>query len=106
MLKTGRGPQPPRPWLGLYAQDHQGKLRVGGLAPGGPAEQAGLRVGDTVTAVAGRRVEALAEFYRAVWGLGRPGIEVPLTLARRGKTVSATLRSADRNDFFRKPNLQ
>ena len=106
MLKTGRGALPSHPWLGLYAQDHQGELRVGGLAPGGPAEQAGLRAGDTLLAVGEQRVEGLAAFYRAVWGLGAPGVEVRLALMRRGKAIEATLKSADRADFFRKPSLQ
>lgn len=106
MLKTGRGALPSHPWLGLYAQDHQGELRVGGLAPGGPAEQAGLRTGDTLIAVGEQRVEGLAAFYRAVWALGAPGVEVRLALMRRGKAIEATLKSADRADFFRKPSLQ
>jgi S1-C subfamily serine protease len=106
MLKTGRGPQPPNPWLGMYTQEHNAQLRVGALAPGGPAAQAGLRVGDTVLAVGEERVHELAPFYRAVWRLGPPGTGVPLTLARRGAEIRATIRSADRNDFLAKPSLQ
>ena len=71
-----------------------------------PAAKAGLRAGDTLLAVGEQQVESLAAFYRAVWGLGAPGVEVRLALMRRGKAIEATLKSADRADFFRKPRLQ
>ena len=34
MLKTGSGPHPPRPWLGMRTQDPGGKLIVDRLSPG------------------------------------------------------------------------
>ena len=106
MLKTGRGPHPPRPWMGIYAQEHMGKLVIGGLASGGPAEQAGVRVGDRVLGVGKLRANGLAELFRAVWRLGAPGVDVPLTLARTGDVIRITVKSADRSDFLKKPNLQ
>ena len=106
MLKTGRSSHPARPWMGLYAQEKKGRLVVGQLAEEGPAERADIRVGDVVLGVGAERAEGLADFYRAVWKRGPPGIEVPLTLSRGGKVLHLTLRSADRNDFFKKPSLQ
>jgi S1-C subfamily serine protease len=105
MLQTGRGPQPPRPWLGMSTQDPDGKLVVSRLAQGGPAQRAGVQVGDMVLGVGALRVRGLAEFFRAVWRLGAAGIDVPLTLARDGDVLRITLKSADRNDFLKKPNL-
>ena len=64
MLKTGRSPHPPHPWLGIYTQVHEGNLVIGGLAPGGPADQAGLRVGDLVIAVGESRARGLAAICR------------------------------------------
>lgn len=105
MLTTGRSPHPPRPWLGMSTQDVGGKLVVARLSPGGPASRAGVRVGDVVLGVGGSNVHGLAEFFRAVWRLGKAGVEVPLTLSRGGDVLHITVKSADRNDFLRKPKL-
>ncbi len=41
LVTLGRSPRPPRPWLGLYIVEHEGKLVVAGLAGRGPAHAAG-----------------------------------------------------------------
>lgn len=105
MLSMGRPNRPPRPWLGMYTTEGNGQLIVGGLAPGGPAERSGVRMGDLVLEVAGRRVANLADLFRNVWDLGAAGTEIPLTVAREGSVVKLRLRSADRNDFLKKPQL-
>src|SRR5450759_3242109 len=73
--------------------------------PGCPAERAGVKAGDLVLGVAGERTVSLADFLRKVWRLGGPGVEVPLMLAREGDVLRLNLRSADRNDFLKKPRL-
>jgi S1-C subfamily serine protease len=105
LLAHGRAARPPRPWLGMYTQEDEGRLIVGGLAPGSPAERAGVQAGDLVLGVAGERTTSLADFLRRVWRLGGPGVEVPLMLARQGDVLRLNLRSADRNDFLKKPRL-
>ena len=105
MLKTGCSPKPPNPWLGMSTQEVEGKLVVGKVTPNGPAQRGGVHAGDMVVSVGTTRVTALAEFFRAVWRLGPPGVEVPLTIARAGDVLRLTLKSADRNDFLKKPNL-
>ncbi|MBV8032546.1 MAG: serine protease [Betaproteobacteria bacterium] len=105
MLKTGRAPGRPHPWLGMYTTDAADKLVVAGIAPGGPADRAGVKVGDLVIAVAGEKPEGLADLWRKVWALGGPGADVPLKLVRKDKVAERTLRAADRNDFLRKPHL-
>jgi S1-C subfamily serine protease len=105
MLQTGRSPHPPHPWLGMSPQDSEDTLLVSKLSPGGPAHRAGVKVGDTVLGVGALRVSGLAEFFRTVWRLGAAGVEVPLTLARDGDVLRITVKSADRNDFLKKPNL-
>jgi S1-C subfamily serine protease len=75
------------------------------LAPGGPAEQAGVQQGDVLKAVAGSRVSGLADLFRKVWNLGPAGVEIPLSLSRGGHAMEVRLRSADRNDFLKKPSL-
>jgi S1-C subfamily serine protease len=64
-----------------------------------------VRPTDIVVSVGAKRVSGLAEFFRAVWRLGQPGVDVPLTLARGGDVLRMTIKSADRNDFLKKPNL-
>ena len=105
MLTTGRSPHPPRPWLGMSTQDPEGKLVVARLSPGGPATRAGIKVGDQVLGVGSTRVHSLAELFRAVWGLGPAGVDVPLMLSRSGDVLHVVVKSADRNDFLRKPKL-
>jgi S1-C subfamily serine protease len=105
MLTMGRPARPARPWLGMYTTELRGQLVVGGLAEGGPAQRAGVRMKDMVLEVAGERVTGLADLFRRVWRLGSAGVEVPLTLARDGELLRVRLRSADRGDFLKKPLL-
>ena len=105
MTSLGRPSRAPRPWLGLYATELEGNLVVGGLAPGGPAERAGIRLGDVLAEVSSERVSGLANFFRKVWSLGPAGTTIPLTVSRQGALSRLELRSADRNDFLKKPRL-
>jgi S1-C subfamily serine protease len=105
MASVGRASRPPRPWMGLYATELEGHLVVGGLAPGGPAEQAGVKLGDLLIDVSGERVKGLPAFFRKVWSLGPAGTMIPLTISRQGSLTRLHLRSADRNDFLKKPQL-
>jgi S1-C subfamily serine protease len=106
MLKHGARASPPRPWLGMYTAEAEQRLVVSGIARGGPAETAGLRLGDIVVEVAGERVSGLADMFRKVWRRGAAGIDVPLTIARDSELTQINLRSADRSDFLKKPQLQ
>jgi S1-C subfamily serine protease len=89
----------------MYTTEMGPKLVVAGLAAGGPADRAGVKLGDVVVAVAGERPQGLADLFRRVWALGPARAEVPLTLARSGKRMDLALASVDRNDFLKKPQL-
>ena len=106
LVQTGRSSEPPRPWLGMYTADRDGRLVVNGLANGGPAERAGVQVGDLVIAVGSERVASFADLFREMWRQGPAGVEIPLTLARGGAPVYIRVRSGDRSDFLKKPSLQ
>src|SRR5947208_15880924 len=67
MVKTGRAPRPSHPWLGMYTTEAGKKLVVAGLAPGGPAERVGMKIGDVVVEVANGRPASLAELWRRAW---------------------------------------
>ena len=105
LLQLGRAARPPRAWLGIYAAEMDGHLVIGGLAPGGPAERAGVKLGDLVLEVGGERVAGLAAMFRRIWSAGPAGSEVTLTFSRRGTSSRIPIRSADRNDFLKKPRL-
>jgi len=105
MVKTGRASRAPRPWLGMYTTEAGERLVIAGLAPGGPAERAGARVGDAVLEVAGDKPKSLADLWRKIWDLGPSGAVVPLKLARNGKISEVRIVSADRGDFLKKPHL-
>jgi S1-C subfamily serine protease len=105
LLSSGAAARPPRAWLGLYIAEMEGRLVVGGLAPNGPAEKAGLQLGDLVLDVAGEPVNGLAALFRRIWSCGPAGCEVPLAISRRGATSTFRIRSANRNDFLKKPRL-
>ncbi len=106
LLKFGRVNQPARPWLGMYTTEAEGALQVAGLAEGGPADGAGLRVGDTVLRVAGAPAAGLADLFRRIWSLGPAGTVIPLTIERKGEELELSVSSADRNDFLKTPALQ
>jgi len=105
MVKTGRASRPSRPWLGMYTTDAGERLVVAGLAPGGPAERSGAKVGDAVLEVAGQKPRSLADLWRKVWDLGPSGAVVPLKVLRNGKPAEVRIASANRNDFLKKPHL-
>lgn len=106
LLTRGRVNKPSRPWLGLFAREDEGdRVVLVGLAGDGPARKAGLRADDVVHAVAGEAVTSLASFYRAIWGLGEAGVDVPLTVEREGDRFDLSITSADRDRFLRPSRL-
>jgi S1-C subfamily serine protease len=106
VMKIGRSSRPPHPWLGMYTTEISDHVVVHGLAKNAPADDAGVRLGDIVADVGGEKVTGLADLYRKIWRRGAPGTSIPLTLLRDGSVVRAQVRSADRNDYLRKPQLQ
>jgi S1-C subfamily serine protease len=105
LMKFGRPNRPPRPWLGLYATEVEGKIVVVGLATRGPAQAADIRTGDIILAVAGREVSELATLFRKVWSLGNAGVDVPLLVYRDGRTFDVTVNSSDRTRFLKGPSV-
>src|ERR1700761_181495 len=103
MLTFGRPARAARPWLGLNATPLQGSLVVRGLTQGGPAQRAGVRLGDVLLEGAGEPVSDLAELFRKVWRVGPAGSEIAMTLARGRSTSEVRVTSADREDFLKKP---
>ena len=51
-------------------------------------------------------VGGLADFYRKVWTIGEAGAEVPMRVVRDGRETWFRIKSADRNSYLKKPDLQ
>lgn len=66
-------------------------VAIGAVIRGSPADRAGLRGGDLVTAIDGQPVESTQEFIAAISGRG-PGAWVDLELWRRGSERRVTVR--------------
>ena len=96
LLAMGRRDSPGNPRVGMSTQEHGGHLIVRSVADDGPAETAGVRPGDVVLGVGGVEVDSLAEFYRGMWGLGAPGVRVPLRIMRGQQVMELTVPSTDR----------
>lgn len=105
MLKLGKPARPSHPWLGMYTTEAGSKLVVAGIAPGGPADRAGVKVGDIVVEVAGSKPKSLADLWRRIWRLGPCGTEVAVKLMRKSAVMDVRIHSADRSDFLKKPHL-
>jgi len=106
LLRQGRVGKPPRPWLGTFSADDNGKVVVMSVTEGGPAAKAGMRAGDVISDVQDGEVEDLADFYRKLWAAGPAGSEVPIRIVRNGREAWLRIRSSDRNSFLKKPQLQ
>jgi 2-alkenal reductase len=96
IIKTGRAP---RPGIGIAAADERVAAQLGikgvvvlGVAPGSPADRAGMRPfrpdskepGDVIVGLNGKPVDTLSDFVAALDDIG-VGKEVSLTL-QRGKS--------------------
>jgi S1-C subfamily serine protease len=86
-----------RAWLGLNCQERNGRLVVLRVTGDGPAELAGVRGGDVITALDDGEVHDLPTFYRRLWGEGPAEREVKLQITRPGEASrQVLLRSVDR----------
>jgi S1-C subfamily serine protease len=101
LLRTGRRAGPPRPWLGVAADEVSGRLMVSRVSPDGPGDQAGIKVGDIILAVGGDGVRTQAEFYRKVWGRGAAGTDIPLRVLQGVDVKELAVHSIDRIEYFR-----
>ena len=99
LIEKGRSAKPPQPWLGINADEAHGRVFIIRLTPGGPAEKAGIKVGDIVLAVDQLPVKGLADFFRQIWRLGPAGVTVPLSILQDTQVRHINVQSTDRYQF-------
>jgi len=74
-------------------------VTVSSVVAGSPADQAGLKVGDTITTVDGKKVTKGSELVADI-ASRKPGAKVNLGFLRNGKKQDATVTIADRAKLF------
>jgi S1-C subfamily serine protease len=104
-IARGKPAHPPRPWLGVLAQELGTHVVVVGVNPRGPAARAELRPGDVILAVAGDTVSDLAGFYTRLWAQGPAGVTIPLRVRREQDVFEVEIRSMDRTALMKRPRL-
>jgi serine protease Do len=74
-------------------------VTISSVVAGSPADQAGLKVGDTITTVDGKKVAKGADLVDYI-AARKPGTKVMLGFLRNGKAQEAAVTTADRAKLF------
>jgi serine protease Do len=74
-------------------------VTISSVVPGSPADQAGLKVGDTITTVDGKKVMKGSELVADI-ASRKPGTKVALGFVRNGKQQDTSVTIADRAKLF------
>ena len=106
LIAAGRAKREARPWLGVFSAESSNGVVVMSVADGGPAEQAGLKTGDVISELDGDEVTGLADFYRKLWTKAPAGAEFAMRIVRSGRESWVRVKTADRDAFLHKPQLQ
>ena len=105
LLQYGRVQKPPRPWLGIIMSEIQNALVIANVNQRGPANTAGLEIGDIILGVNGDQVDDLPSLFRSIWRVGEAGVEVPLMVVRDGEVMEIGITSVDRRSILKSPQL-
>ncbi|SRR5579872_1390156 len=76
-----------------------GGVTIANVIPGTPADEAGLKVGDTIVAIDGQGVKNGDELVADIAGR-KPGSKVKIEFVRNGKKQDATVTVGDRAKLF------
>ena len=86
-------------WFGARLKAATRPLTIQAVQPGSPAEKAGLKPGDVISAVQGDPPSGIIEFNRALVKAGDAS-DIPLTIRRAGTFKELRLRLIEESDFF------
>ena len=85
-------------WLGLSVREAENGLEVRRVSSRGPARKAGIRVGDILTRIGGRKTLRRDRFREIEEG-SRPGSTVWVHLLRDGKTMYLPLKVGEKRIY-------
>jgi S1-C subfamily serine protease len=101
LVKQGHRAGPARPWLGLAAEEVQGRVFVVRVSPDGPADKAGISAGDIILGVGDDNVHTRSELYSKLWSQRAAGDEIPLKVLQGADIRNLSVHSIDRLDYYR-----
>jgi putative serine protease PepD len=82
-------------YMGVSLTNATGGAGIAAVRSGAPADKAGLRRGDVITAIAGKTVASSDDAVAAI-DAHNPGDHLPLTFQRNGQSHDATVTLAER----------
>ncbi|MFP3974710.1 MAG: S1C family serine protease [Dehalococcoidia bacterium] len=97
-----------RPWLGVSLADVTPQLAaqedlfktsgvfVGYVRQGSPADEAGIKEGDVITAFEGQEITSVTQFLKLLWRDHKPGEEVSITFWRGEDQYTKTVKLGER----------
>ncbi len=105
LIATGRRSRPGAPWLGVQIDEAEGRVFIARLSLGGPGEKAGLKPGDFIIGVNGKRIGGMEDYLRKVRAVGRAGDDIALDVLPRGRgdliIRRVVVSSMNRTDWLR-----
>lgn len=101
LISKGRSEDPPKPWLGVFTSEVQGRVMVTRVAKEGPAEKAGVREGAIILKVDDKDVTDMTDFLRRIRTKGNAGVEIKLTVLAGTEIKHFNITSADRTKWLR-----
>ena len=90
-----RGETIKRAYLGVSTSGDSGRVTVAAVSAGGPAANAGLKVGDVITSVGGKKVASPDDVAAAIQDR-RPGEAVQVQVERGGSSQTLNVTLAER----------
>jgi putative serine protease PepD len=89
------GREVPHAYMGVSRTDESNGAGIASVANGSPADDAGLRTGDVITAISGKSVGSSDDAVTAI-NARKPGDRLTVTVARGGQSREVTVTLAER----------
>ena len=81
----------------FHLKDGENGVLINGIVDGGPADQAGLSVGDVILAIDEQKIETPSQLVNVI-GFTPPGRKVTVSYLRDGNRQTLTLTVAERRE--------
>ena len=85
--------------MGIFCYELREHIVIGGILPGGPGEQGGLKPGDVILVIDGQRVTERRALYQCLWQ-HQPGDLITFQVFRNRAVEELSILAADAESFF------